>query len=320
MSTAAPSQFDKRFLIFTGKGGAGKSTVTAAAAVAAARRGKRVLIVEVGDEERIAPIFRAPAAGYGGARVYAPAAAGAPPVWSMCVTAREALREFAIRSMKFEALYGAVFENKVVRYFTAAAPGLDELTMMGKIESMHREALAPARNPRFDLMLFDAPATGHGLAFFNVPRMAMRMVRAGPLYAMVERMWDLLADPSRTALNIVTLAEEMSVNESIELDAAAEALGMPRGKTIVNAVYPDLFGGQAAALRAARERQPPSAGVARAVLDRAASALARRTAQEGLIATLAAALPRDRIVLPHLFRPRIGPAEVERLADHLAGL
>jgi anion-transporting ArsA/GET3 family ATPase len=271
--------FDRRLLIFSGKGGAGKSTV--AAAVAAARRGKRVLIVEIGDEERIPSIFRnAKKSGYAGGRVSMPRPGGIPSIWSMCLTAREALREFAVRSMKFELFYEAIFENRVMRLFTAAAPGLDELTIMGKIEFLHREAVAPARHARFDLMIFDAPATGHGLALFKVPLTAMSMVRMGPLYSKAERMWQLLSDPARTAFNIVTLPEDMSVNESLDLYAAAQAMGLPCGKVIVNGAYPDFFPNDRPALLRARERAgPPSdltGRIARAALDAAVSSSSRR--------------------------------------------
>jgi anion-transporting ArsA/GET3 family ATPase len=310
--TGGATRFDKRLLIYSGKGGAGKSTVTAAAAVAAARQGKRVLVVEIGERERIPAIFGAPVAGYGGAPVYTPRETGAPAIWSMCLTARDALREFAMRSVKFDMVYGAVFENKLMRYFTAAAPGLDELTIMGKIESLHREVMEPEKGGRFDLMLFDAPATGHGLAFFKVPQMAMRMARSGPLYAMVERMWRLLSDPARTALNIVTLPEEMPVNESIDLHRAAEELGLPRGELIVNGVYPDVFG---AAIHALQDLHVDSR-VARAVADRARSQLGRRREHERMIAILEDRLPHRRVLLPYVFSPAIGPAEIEMLADY----
>lgn len=315
-----PSLFDKRLLIFTGKGGAGKSTVAAAAAVAAARRGKRVLIVEIGEQERMPSIFGAAPAGYGGGRVYTGAAPGGQAIWSMCLTARETLHEFAVRSVKFELLYEAIFENRVVRYFTAAAPGLDELTIMGKIESLHREAPDP-KAPRFDLMVFDAPATGHGLALFKVPLMAMTMTRMGPLHAKVERMWRLLADPSRTAFNIVTLPEEMSVNESIDLYKAMDEMGLPRGKIVVNGVYPDFFGADRGELLRLREQSRPAgelaAAIARAALDRAVSSVTRHDMQQSLIGTLAGTLPMERITLPFVFRPQIGPEEIEALADHL---
>ena len=317
-----PSLFDKRLLIFTGKGGAGKSTASAAAAVAAARRGKRVLIVEIGDQERITAIFGVPKAGYAGSLVYG-GRDGIAPIWSMCLTAREALHEYAVRSIKFEMLYQAVFENRVMRYFTAAAPGLDELTIMGKIENLHRESLDPSKPkaPKFDLMVFDAPATGHALALFKVPRTAMSMARMSPLYSMAERMWKLVADPARTALTIVTLPEELPVNEAIDLDAAASEMGLPRGKVIVNGVYPDVFPGEHDEIRRMREQAAPpatlAARVARAALDRAVASVARREAHLEMIDKLAEALPQDRVVLPFLFRPRIGRAEIETLADGL---
>ena len=314
--------FDKRLLIFTGKGGVGKSTVAAAAATAAARRGKRVLIVEIGEQERIPSIFESPnKAGYAGAYVYTGRTPGSAPIWSMCVTAQEALHEFAVRSMKFEMLYSAVFENRAMRYFTAAAPGLDELTIMGKIEFLHRESRVSSKGPRFDLIIFDAPATGHGLAFFKVPKTAMSMTQRGPLYAKTERMWRLLTDSTRTALNIVTLPEDMSVSEAIDLHNAAEELGLPRGKVVVNGVYPDFFPDEREHLRRMREHapatDPPVARIARVALDRAVSSVVRREAQEQMIETLAQTLPQERIILPLLFRPRIRVEDIETLADGL---
>jgi anion-transporting ArsA/GET3 family ATPase len=318
------SLFDKRLLIFSGKGGAGKSTVAAAAAVAAARRGKRVLIVEIGDHERMPSIFgSAQPAGYAGGRVSTPRT-DVPPIWSMCLTASEVLRELALRSMKFEAFYDAVFENRVMRLFTAAAPGLDELTIMGKIEFVHREQVAPARGSRFDLMIFDAPPTGQGLAFFKVPLMAMNMARLGPLAAKAERMWRLVADPVRAAFNIVTLPEEMSVNEAIELHHAAAAIGLPPGRVIVNGVYADVFAGDEDALADERGWRgtpaDPSGRVALAAFAAAVSFTTRRRAQMAMIAKLAEVVPGPRIALPFLFGPRIGPGELATLADSLDGL
>jgi anion-transporting ArsA/GET3 family ATPase len=249
--------------------------------------------------------------------------AGAPPIWSMCLTAGEALHEFALKSVKFEAVYEAIFENSVVRFFTEAAPGLNELTIMGKIAFVYREAVAPAKNARFDLMIFDAPATGHGLAYFEVPLTAMKMAPMGPLYAKAERLWQLVSDADHVAFNIVTLPEEMPASEAIELHAAAAAMGLPQGKVIVNGMYPDFFRGDEAALE--RARQPGGepadlAGrIARAALDAARSSMARRRAQEETIAKLAASLPLDRIVLPFLFSPRVRSQEIATLADSLDG-
>ena len=289
--------------------------------MAAARRGRRVLIVEIGEQERMPSIFGAARAGYAGAQVYGRGTPGVAPIWSMCLTAREALHEFAVRTVKFEVIYEAIFENRVMRYFTAAAPGLDDLTLLGKIESLHREVMAPTKRAKFDLMIFDAPATGHGLAFFDMPLSAMRMTRVGPLYEKVERMWRLLADPARTAFNIVTLPEEMSVNESIELNDAAEAMRLPRGKVVVNGVYPDVFADDRHEIgRLVRERTvapTPSDRIARAIIGSARSVMTIRDAHDGMIDTLADRLPQPRVILPFLFRPRIGREEIETLADGL---
>ena len=321
-----PSLFDKRLLIVSGKGGTGRSTVAAAAAVAAARRGKRVLIVEIGDHEAISRIFKTTAAGYAGRRVYQSQVAGSAPVWSMCITAREALREYALRSMKFQAIYEAVFENTVLRHFTAAAPGLDEITIVGKIESLHREKMDPAKHPEFDLMVFDAPATGHGLALYKVERAAMNMTRRGMLHAKLDRIWQLMADPRRTALNIVALPEEMSVSESIDLHTAAEEMAVPRGALIVNGVYADITPGEDSLLRRIGHASRPADGpdglvgrVAHAVLDGAIATITRRAAQDEMMAKLALALPQPRATLPFVFG-RIGPVELEMLATHLEGL
>jgi anion-transporting ArsA/GET3 family ATPase len=154
--------------------------------------------------------------------------------------------------------------------------------------------------------------------------MAMTMARVGPLYAKVERMWQLLADPVRTAFNIVTLPEEMSVAESIDLHKAAEELGLPRGKVIVNGVYPEVQPAHAAELRRIRGALPPAGSlderVASAALDSGLVSVARREAHEEMIAKLAAALPQERLILPFVFGPRIGPEELEALATPLEAL
>ncbi len=232
----------------------------------------------------------------------------------MCITAREALREYGMRSLKFQLVYNAVFENPIVRYFATAAPLLGELNLLGKIDSLHRESIAPAANARFDVMLLDAPATGHALALFEAPRTAMRMTPIGPIHGMVEPIWRLLTDPVRTALNVVSLPEEMPVNESIELDAGAAALGLPRGILIVNARVPDAFPGETGRLNTVETPTPLS----QAIVDSARSTVAHRRLEEAMTSRLIEAIPAPRIDLPLIISPRIGPDEIELLANRIA--
>jgi anion-transporting ArsA/GET3 family ATPase len=141
-------------------------------------------------------------------------------------------------------------------------------------------------------------------------------------------MWRLVADPARTAFNIVTLPEEMSVNEAIDLHQASAAIGLPHGKVIVNGVHPDFFPGAEAALLRARARASdggaapvdPSDRIARAALDAAVSSVARRQAHVETIAKLAAGLPLERIELPFLFSPAIAAGDLAALAGPLDGL
>ena len=324
---------DKRLLIFSGKGGVGKTTVSCAVAVAAARKGKRVLILEYGEDERVPAAFGAKKAGYEGARVWAGERKGDGEVWSLRLTPRDTLHEFVIRQVKFESIYDAVFENRVIKYFTTAAPGLNELVVMGKIENLAHERLKKASKKKvkenggvvplaWDLLVFDAPATGHGLAFFKVPKMTMEMVKMGPLHRKAGAMWELLTDPDRTSFHVVTLAEEMPVNESVDLHAAATALGLPEGMVFVNAVYPPLFDDEDEKLLQqldadAAAKDSLQGTIARAALHAALTARGRQRLHDEQIRRLGDALPLPRVELPFVFRPRIGPEEIVTLAKEL---
>lgn len=299
---------DKRLALVTGKGGVGKSTVSAALALIAARRGKRVLVCEVNAQERVAPLLGAPPSG--------PAIRqAAPGISTVNVTPHEAMREYGLMVLKFQTIYDAVFENRMVRYFLKAIPSLAELVMLGKILN---EARSEERGrPRWDLVVVDAPATGHAVQLLRVPAALIDTVPGGPLRRDVDWMHELLVDPRRTSLSIVTLPEEMPVNESIELDAQVrDILGIPRGLLFVNAVPEVRFTPEERERLAALEPAGAPAGPA-----------ARAAVLQGLRAELAARYSRrvrTAIDLPSAEIPLVaaetwGREAVERVADSIAG-
>lgn len=227
---AHPTLLDRHLLFVAGKGGAGRSTVTAALALLAARAGKRVLVCEANvTEPRVATLLGAEEAP--GLREVRPG------IHALNVLPGEAMREYGLMVLRFRAVTHAVFENRLIRYFLRAIPSLAELVILGKILHEARSRADRGPGPRWDLVLVDAPATGHAVQLLRVPSALLDAVPAGPLRADAEWMERMLVDPVRTALALVALPEETPVNEVIELDAQIRGvLGMARAGLFVNAM------------------------------------------------------------------------------------
>ncbi|HET9554274.1 MAG TPA: ArsA-related P-loop ATPase, partial [Anaeromyxobacteraceae bacterium] len=245
---------DRRLVVVTGKGGVGKSTVSAALALAASRAGKRVLVCEVNTQERVAPLLGAAPAG-------ATVREALPGLFTTVVMPATAMREYGLMVLKFRAVYEAVFENRLVRHFLRVVPSLSELVMLGKI--LYEARAEAAGRPRWDLVVVDAPSTGHAVQLLRVPGAMLGTVPAGPLRHDAEWMRDWLCDPARTALAIVTLPEEMPVNEAIELDQQLRGqVGITPAALVVNAMPERRFDGAEAERLAALCEAPAPAGPA----------------------------------------------------------
>jgi anion-transporting ArsA/GET3 family ATPase len=300
---APATLLERRLLIVTGKGGVGKSTVSAALALLAARAGKRVLVCEVNAQERVAPLLGAPPSGPVAREVL-------PGLFTVNVTPPEAMREYGLMVLKFKTIYDAVFENRLVRYFLRVVPSLAELVMLGKILNEVRSE--DRGRPRWDLVVVDAPATGHAVQLLRVPSALVDTVPGGPLRHDAEWMQALLVDPARTSLVLVTLPEEMPVNEAIELDAQVRSvLGIHRDALVVNAMPDARFSPGEEARLVALEALPPPVGPAA----RAARLQALRAEQAArYLARARAALDLPTTVIPLLPNPAWGREAVERVA------
>ena len=302
------SLLDRRLLIVTGKGGVGKSTIAAALALVAARRGKRVLVCEVNAQERVAPLLGAPAAGY-------EAREAVPRVFTCNVNPRESMREYGLMVLRFKTIYDAVFENRIVRYFLRAIPSLAELVMLGKM--LYEVRAEEHGAPRWDLVIMDAPATGHAVQLLRVPGAMLDTVPPGPLRRDAEMMQEMLLDPAITSLSIVTLPEEMPVNEAIDLDAQVrDLLGIARGALVVNGM-PDARFSDGERERLARlEAAPRPLGPASV----AARLHAQRADQAGrYLARAQAAVDLPTVIVPLIARERWDLEAVEAVAESLSG-
>lgn len=199
---------DPRIIVVTGKGGVGKTTVSAALGMKAAAEGKKVLVVEAAGAERVAALF-----GLRG-RSYSPREC-APNLYTLSITAEEAIEDYVLLRIKVRALYKMVFRNRVMGPFINAVPGLHDLVHLGKI--FHLEASQKRGQPEWDLIVFDAPATGHGLTMLSSPKSMMAMTRAGAFHDNAAIVAEVFADPEKTQLVLVANSDEMVINETLDL-------------------------------------------------------------------------------------------------------
>lgn len=231
---AAEALGERRFLFVTGKGGVGKTTVCGALALALAAQGKRVLVAMCNTKERLSAIL--------GTRPIGPELmAVAPDVWAVNIAPERALREYGETVVKLGAIAHVIFENKYTKTFFRATPGLYEWAMLGKAWWHTTETREDGSN-RFDVVLFDAPATGHGLDMLRVPKVILDVVPPGVLRRDAETAWAMFRDPVKSGVVVVTLPEEMPTTETIELvgDIRGE-LGLPVSALVINGVLDPLF-------------------------------------------------------------------------------
>jgi anion-transporting ArsA/GET3 family ATPase len=298
-----------RFVIVTGKGGVGKTTVAAAQALAYAHKGKRVLITMCNAKERLSTMLGSEPVG----SVVVPVAEG---VWAVNMDPNVALEEYGMMTLKSRALYKLLFDNKYVRTFFRAVPGMQEWTMLGKAWWHTTETRDDGR-PKFDVVILDAPATGHGLDMLRVPKVILDVVPPGLLRRDAERAWKLFQDPTMCSVIVVTLPEELPVSESVELCHALKTeLLLPIGKLVVNCMLPPLFSKpERTALEdlsltddGSQESAALVAGKDRAIRERVQAESLKRLADELTVKTS---------FLPQLFGDAATPRAIGELAKRL---
>jgi anion-transporting ArsA/GET3 family ATPase len=272
----------RRFLFLTGKGGVGKTTVSAALGLALAARGKRVLIVMPHTKERLSAVLGTKPIGPDVTQV-------ADRLWAVNVDPERALSEYGHMVIKVKAVSNAVFNNDYIKSFLRAVPGLYEWSMLGKAW-FHTTEMGDDGSHRYDVVIFDAPATGHGLDMLRVPKVILDVAPPGVLRRDAERAVALFRDPQKSGILVVTLPEEMPVTETIELVHAIEKdLAMPVLRLVVNGVMPPLFTDSERASLLAHPELLTLEAATRAEHDRDAAAVAAARSARPCSATACAA-------------------------------
>jgi anion-transporting ArsA/GET3 family ATPase len=226
---------DKRIVFLTGKGGVGKSTVAAALGLVATRRGKRTIICEVAQQERMSSVFHTEGVGYHETEI-------AEDLYAFSIDPQRALEEYLQLQIRIKPVYDLMFKNRIFTYFAAATPGLRELVTIGKVWELAQLDRRVKRGAKYDLVIVDAPATGHGIGILRTPKTFGDIARVGPIKRQADAIYEFITDSDLTSVCAVAWPEEMPVNETLDLRRNLhEELGLDLDRVFMNGLYPDLF-------------------------------------------------------------------------------
>jgi anion-transporting ArsA/GET3 family ATPase len=308
-----------RVVIVAGKGGVGKTTVTAALASAAAAAGMSVLIVEVEGKSGLAACFGEAPLTYEDAELR-------PGLRARTLTPDDALLEY-LDDHGMRRISRRLSRSGALDVISTAVPGMRDILVLGKVKQLERAGVA-------DLIVLDAPAAGHAVSFLLSARGLLDAVKVGPVNRQAADVVELLTDPERCRVMLVTLPEETPVNELVETAYAIEdRAGVALGPVVVNACMPVLAGlrsdpalARSALLRAGDGSGTSSDAASGGVSPGLATALADAESfragiqeREGRqCARLAERLPLPQLRLPYLFTSELGPLELGNLATALA--
>jgi anion-transporting ArsA/GET3 family ATPase len=296
-------------VIVTGKGGVGKSTVAVALGMRAAAEGKRTIVCEVSSQENTSRMFDHAAVGFHEVEME-------ENLWSISIDPDESMREYVLLQLKVRAMRDLLFRSKIFNYLAAATPGLKELVTIGKIWELAQLDRKVKSGRKYDLVIVDAPATGHGVGFLQTPRTFASIARVGPIHSQAQQLDRLITDHRHTGTAVVALPEEMPVNESAALEHdLREEVGIAVDRVYMNGLYPERFSkSEAASLEGLAQGED---GALRAAARAAVSEQGRARSQRAQLARLRRRVEAPVKALPFLFQPELGVEGARALAKKL---
>jgi anion-transporting ArsA/GET3 family ATPase len=315
-----PEFLAPRIHIVCGKGGVGKTTVAAALALVAARAGYKVCVAEVDHKGSLPHLFGASEPSYEPSEM-------SPGVWALNILPDAALAEYLEVQYHMKRVSKILTSTHFTDYITTAAPGLEDILVLGKIWYLEQNRAPGGRRYDFDVIIIDAPAAGHMVSFLAAPLGLADAVQVGPVKRQADWLADMLTNPARSVAHLVTLPEEMPVVETLETSQKLdEELHIPQGVTFANGVYENPLTEEHLAFLSKRSAVRSCADSVELrldnedleALDRYASFIeARSSIQAKHLRVLAKGASRPIVKLPHLFTSGLELPDVETLADEI---
>ena len=304
-----PTLLDKRLVFVTGKGGVGKSTVATALGLLAARQGLRTIVAELASQERVQGVFAENSAGEQFRELEL-----APGLFTISIDPQHAMEEYLrVKAGPFGQMLGS---SRLFQAFAMATPGMRELLSIGKVWELAQLDRRTRGAAPYDLVIVDAPATGHGVGLLRTPRTFAEIARVGPIAHQGQTIANTIADRDFTGVIAVATPEEMPINETLTLAGELARDELALDLVVVNALYPARFDADEIAeldSALARTRSPLARSALRAALSEHARAATQREQRDRLGERVNGRL----VELPYVFADRVGLPELEELAGAL---